>query len=304
MGIDMKIGLIGIGKWGQKFANEYIQLMKEGVIDVAFYDMDKAKLEQFKGIETFSSLDNAVKNVDAVHICTPDYTHYDVAKKALNAGINVLIEKPMTNDSDKAYRLVELASNENLILQVGHIFRFANVIRKVRELYKEKHFGDVYHFNLAWTHLMPPRPKVDILWDLLPHPLDMMHFITGEWPKDFTGVGRSFRRNELNEITSLDMIYENNSFANIHVSWVTPMRRRTLEIVGSERSLWAECVKQELKIFENDREQEIKIESNNTMREEALNFVEAIKTGKNTFNSSIIGARSVEMIERALKSLR
>jgi len=303
----MKIGVIGIGRWGTKVAKEYIVLMNEGIIDsVILCDADSSRLKPFVDVAiTCNQLNDVIRKVDGIHICTPNFTHYEIAKKALESGVHVLVEKPMTTDHNQAYELVELATAENLILQVGHIYRFANAIRKIKELYENDYFGDVYYFNLTWTHLMPYMESVDILWDLLPHPLDILNFITRRWPVEFVGVGRAFRRSELNEVVSMQAIFDDGIFANIHLSWLSPIRRRILEIVGSKRTALVECVKQEIRIYEgNNKERLLEIEVNNTIRDEALNFIRAIETGKNNFNSSIVGARCVEMIERAINSLR
>jgi len=304
----MKIGVIGIGRWGTKVAREYIALMDEGVVDsVILCDINNFMLKPFADIAIVCNrIDDAIRKAEGIHICTPNSTHYEIAKKALESGVHVLVEKPMTTDHNQAYELVEIATAENLILQVGHIYRFANAIRKIKELYENNYFGNVYYFNLTWTHLMPYMEGVDILWDLLPHPLDILNFITRKWPKEFVGVGRAFRRSELNEVVSLQAIFDDGVFANIHLSWLSPIRRRTLEIVGSKRTALVECVKQEIKIFDgnNNKERLLDVEVNNTIRDEALNFIKAIKTGKNNFNSSIVGARNVEMIERAINSLR
>jgi len=305
----MKIGVVGIGRWGTKVAREYIALMDEGVIDsVILCDADSSRLKSFVDIAvTCNQLDDVIRKADGIHICTPNSTHYEIAKKALESGVHVLVEKPMTIDHNKAYELVEIATAENLILQVGHIYRFANAIRKIKELYENDYFGDVYYFNLTWTHLMPYMEGVDILWDLLPHPLDILNFVTKKWPVEFVGVGRAFRRSELNEVISLQAIFDNGTFANIHLSWLSPIRRRVLEVVGFKRTALVECVKQEIRIYEEanpNKEKSLEVEVNNTIKDEALNFIRAIETGKNNFNASIVGARNVEMIERAISSLK
>jgi len=163
----MKLGVIGIGRWGTKVAREYIALMNEGIIDsIILCDTDSSRLKQFTNVITTNQLDEVIRRVDGIHICTPNSTHYEIAKKALESGVHVLVEKPMTTDHNQAYELTELAVSENLILQVGHIYRFANAIKKIRELYENNYFGTVYYFNLTWTHLMPCMEEVDILWDL------------------------------------------------------------------------------------------------------------------------------------------
>lgn len=301
----MRIGVIGIGSWGLRVAKEYLDLVRDGYIDdLILCDIDKSKLEIFSDEAiTTDSLDHLINRVDGIHICTPNSTHYEITKKALENGVHVLVEKPMATDHGKAYEIAELALSNDLILQVGHIYRFANVIRKTKELYEKNYFGEIYYFNLTWTHLIPYIDGVDILWDLLPHPLDILNFITKEWPLEFSGVGRAFRRATLNEVVSLQALF-NHFFASIHLSWLSPIRRRVLEIVGSKRTALVECVKQTIKLYEEDEERVMDVKANNTIKDEIINFIEAIKTGKNTFNSSIIGVKNVEMIEKALNSLR
>ena len=301
----MKIGVVGIGRWGFKVAREYIELANEGVIDsVILYDQNVERAKQFENEAVIGkSVNDVIRKADGVHICTPNHTHYDIAKRALESDVHVLVEKPMTMNSIQAYDLVELAVSNGLILQVGHIYRFANVIRRIKELYENNYFGDVYYFVLTWTHSMPSIENVDILWDLLPHPLDILHFVTGEYPEFFVGVGRAFRRDKPNEVVSLQALCRGGVFASIYLSWLCPIRRRTFEIVGSERSAIVECVKQEITVYGDDDVWKIDVKANNTIRDEALNFVRAIETGKSDPNSCIVGARIVELIEHAILSM-
>ncbi len=303
----MDVGVIGIGYWGGKVVQEYIDLYKEGFLDsIALCDIKETKLEPFKEqLKTYTDTGKFIKDVDAVHICTNNQTHYEIAKTALANGTNVLVEKPMTMNHDLAYNLVEMASETGLVLQVGHIFRFANVIRKVKKLHKEEFFGDIRYFKLEWTSLMPPVKDLDVVWDLLPHPLDIINFITGEWPSEFGITGRAYRRDELNEVAFVQADFNDKFFANIAISWLQPIRRRTMEIVGSKRSAIVDCVGQEIEAYDEDGSKDrIEIVSNNTIRDEALNFLNAIRTGKNMFNSAIVGARCVEMIERVIEQQR
>ena len=298
----MKIGVIGVGRWGSKVVREYLALQSEGIIDqLVLYDLDREKVKPFEHYAKIEhSLGSMLRSVDGVHICTPNYTHYDIAKKALESDVNVLVEKPMTTNTDQAYELVELSISKGLVLQVGHIYRFANVIRKVKELYENGYFGDVYYFVLTWTHSMQPIERVDVLWDLLPHPIDILHFVTNEYPEFFVGIGRAFRRYEPNEVASLQALYRGGVFASIHLSWLNPIRRRTLEIVGSKRSAIVECVEQKITIFDNTDSWKIDVKANNTIRDEALNFIRAIETGDCDPNSSIVGAKVVEAVEHAI----
>jgi len=306
----MNIGVIGVGYWGSKVVREYIDLAKEEKINgVGICDAREDTLKNFKDNENIIKTSNNYKEflkdtaIDGVHICVNNKYHYDVAKEALQNGKHVLLEKPMTTEAHKAYELVELSAHNGLILQVGHIFRFANVIRKAKELVDKNYFGKIYYFTLKWTTLMQPIQDVDIIWDLLPHPLDIIHFLTGKWPSNWHVFGRFYRRDKLNEMTFINLDYK-DFVANIELSWLTPERKRLMEIVGSDRMAKIECVKQKMHIFEgNEKEFDVEIEANNTIKEEALNFINSIKSQKMPFNSHIIGAKNVDIIEKIMEGI-
>jgi len=298
----LRAGVIGIGNWGCKVAKEYIALMKDGLLEsVALCDTDNSKLKPFtNGCKTFNDLDRVLKEADLIHVCTPNSTHYKIARKAINANLNVLVEKPMARDVNCAFDLVELSMKKGIVLQVGHIFRFANIVRKIKQLYENGEFDEPYYFNLEWTHLIPPLKNVDVIYDLLPHPLDIINFITGKWPLRFKTMGGAFRRNRLIEAAFIETVYD-DFLGNIHLSWVTPVKSRKLEIIGSKKSITADCVKQTATIYEGSEVKDMNVNPNNTIKDEILNFIISIKTGKNDYNSSIIGARSIEMISQASK---
>jgi len=301
----MKIGVIGIGRWGTKVAREYIALKEEGIIEeVILCDIDSSRLKQFSDVAIVTtSLDDVLNKVDGIHICTPNSTHYEIAKKALERDVHVLVEKPMAESLTDSFKLMELAISKNLILQVGHIFRFANIVRTIKKLFLNGYFGKLIAINLQWTHLIDPIPNIDVIYDLLPHPLDIINFITGDWPIEFSGVGKKVRTNAI-EICYLQAYYESGLIANIHLSWLSPIRRRYIEIIGSKHTLIGDCVIQEAKIYDNEGNcKKLEITPNNTIREEILNFIKAIRNGKNEPNSGIIGIRSIEAVEKARKSI-
>lgn len=294
----MKVAVVGLGYWGSKVVEEYCALRDRGIIDgVVACDIDESVLAEVEADEHVQSFDRAVELADALHICTSNEFHYDLASRALTAGRDVLVEKPLTTDREQAYDLAELASEKGRILQTGHIFRFANVVRELERLYSDGYFGDVYHINLRWTHRIEPIAGTDVLWDLLPHPIDIFNFVTGEWPSadGISGVSKGFRT-ENAEIANI--VFETEDMTtSIEISWIDDVKRRSLEIVGSERCARADCVEQTLEVREDGEWSSREITANNTIQSEAENFIESIKTGENTFNSAIVGARAIDVIE-------
>jgi predicted dehydrogenase len=158
------VAVIGAGYWGKKVINEYLQLARDDVKvglsmvcdikneNLAYcqkeYGISERKLS-LSYEEAFNS-----GSVDAVHICTPNETHHEICKQALMAGKHVLLEKPMAMCAKDAWELVGLAEHNHLILQVGHIFRFNNALRTVRDLVTQNYFGTLYYLKLQWTTLM------------------------------------------------------------------------------------------------------------------------------------------------------
>jgi len=290
----MKLGIIGLGRWGSRVYPEYIKLQKEKKVDYVF-SCDTQKPADFKDYH------DMLGHVDGVHICLPNKYHYQVALDVLQSGTHCLVEKPMTLSKTQAHHLIEVASEQGLILQVGYILRFANVLRKAKELYQSGVCGQLYYGAMRWTALMASMDKTDIVWDLLPHPLDIMHFITGRYPNDNSQVmERCYRREELGEIAFINLDYD-DFFMNVWLSWLDPVKRRDVWLYGSDGALWFDAVSQRMKVFKGDVVEDVQVVSNDTIYHEALNFIRCLSDGHNRFNSHIVGLQNTEFIEELLK---
>lgn len=293
----MKVGVVGLGYWGSKVIEEYATLRENGEIDriVAIDTEPDALASAQLADEKFKSVNAALTEVDALHVSTSNDSHFAIAKTALNSGVDVLVEKPLTTDRRRAYDLVEIASESGCILQTGHIFRFANVVREVKKKYESGYFGQPNIFTLRWTHELET-PRTDgVLWDLLPHPIDILNFVTGEWPVRETGISKRDSAGRP-AVARIGLTFE-DFLASIEVSWIDKSRRRSLEIAGTRRTAVVDCVGQTFVAMDGDNEDVLEIEPNNTIMSEIENFIHAIETGENKFNSAIVGARTVDAIQ-------
>ncbi|MHA1200321.1 MAG: Gfo/Idh/MocA family protein [Candidatus Heimdallarchaeaceae archaeon] len=301
----MKLGIVGLGNWGKRVAEEAITLLEEGHLDDLYLcDLDSSILSEYENLKTTNNYDELLENVDCVHICTSNSNHYSLGKKALKKGVHALIEKPLTSNLVDAYNLIETSGECGCVIQVGHIFRFANSVRKLKEMYEANVFGEVIHVNVDWTHSMQPLDNTNVLWDLLPHPLDALHFVTSQWPIDVKGFSKGTNSNRIDEMAILQLNYQSYLTANIHISWINPIKRRRIEIIGSNKSAIVECVKQTIELYDKKGNvEQVEIEANNTIREELLNFIESVKSGKSFKNSAIIGLRTVDFIEKTISIL-
>ena len=119
-------------------------------------------------------------DIDAVAIVTPVWTHFELAKAALENGKHVFVEKPFTSTSAQAEELIELADRKNLRIMVDHTFLFTGAVRKIRELIDNGTLGPLYYFDSTRVNLGLFQHDVSVVWDLAPHDLSIMDYVIRE----------------------------------------------------------------------------------------------------------------------------
>jgi len=313
----VNVAVIGVGYWGKKIVSEYAQLAKRNS-SVSLHTVCDLLEENLKFCEgnyhvpymtRYRKEVMACPEIDAVNICTPNETHFEICREALEAGKHVLVEKPMTLNSGEAYKLVDLARAKNLVLSVGHIYRFNNALRKARSLIEDGFFGEVFWLKLQWTTLMPPIEGRDIITDLAPHPFDILNFLLNEWPSRITCKARAYRREKLEEMAYIVAEFKNNVMAHIELSWLSPGKVREVSVMGSERFGKIDCLKQGVKAFENGRFYDIPVKRNNTIEAELEHFVDCVQNNDDVSddylnqNGGLLGAKVVRLLEIARKSV-
>jgi predicted dehydrogenase len=307
--VKFNVGVIGAGYWGKKILYEYSTIKNVGIVGVS--DLIQENLDHAKDrfdVEVLSTdyndiLDN--KDIFAVNISTPNSTHFEVCKAALEKGKHVLIEKPITLNSDDAKKLIEIAKDGNLALSVGHIYRFNNALAEMRRLIEENFFGKIYLIELTWVNLEPLFEDRDVLFDLAPHSFDILNYLTGEWPVDISCIGGAYRRKEPEETAYIAARFSDGIVAHANLSWLVPKKKRDVLIVGENRTAEVGAVTQEVVIHESGYTYKLGIERNNTIRDELLHFIQS--TGDptaETKNSGFVGMKVVEMIESSFTSMR
>lgn len=309
----MKVGVIGAGYWGKKHVDEYAQLGHEVYVsDLSKENLDFCKLN-YKAIPV-DDYKEILSNdeIKSVSICSPNNTHHKFTMDALNAGKHVLLEKPITTSIEDATEIIKTSIEKNLILLVGHIFRFNNSINTIKELIRKKYLGRIYTVDMSWTTLEPIFSDRDILFDLAVHPLDILDNIFDKKPSGIYCTGEGFRQKN-SEFAIFNCHFEDSFggkdvFANIVMSWLNPIRNRKMVIVGSEKTAIIECVKQTIEIIDNHSgvSENIQIIPNNTIRDELDYFLNRIQSKTDKIPSEPngeVGKRIIESIFLATKSL-
>jgi UDP-N-acetylglucosamine 3-dehydrogenase len=305
---DFSVGVIGAGYWGKKIVDEYSKMDNVRLVGVS--DLDQKNLdfcaERFGVKNGFRDAEQLLsqKGLDAVNVCTPNSSHYEICKMALEMDKHVLVEKPITLTSADGWKLVKMAQDKGLTLTVGHIFRFNNALAKIRELIKEKYFGNLFLMEMTWTNLEKSWSDRDVLLDLAPHMFDIQNYLLDKWPVEVSCSGTPSRRESGEETAYIVSSFEDGLMAMANISWLVPRKTRQIMLVGEARSAMIDAVSQEVMVYESGYTYKLGIDRNNTIRDELVHFLRSIADPETeTKNSGTVGVRTVELIEASKRSI-
>jgi predicted dehydrogenase len=311
---SINVGVLGAGYWGRKVISEYLQLEKTNpkihlakVCDLKDDNLTFCKEKLYVGKEKLSSEYTDLlcsDEIDAVHICTPNDTHYEFCLRALNEDKHVLLEKPMALNTKDAWELCDVAERKHLCLQVGYIYRFNNAMKMIRKLILQNYFGNLYYFKMQWTTLMPTPLGRDIIFDLGPHPVDIINYLLQQWPLKVSCTTRAYRRKSLEEIAYISMEFSDKIMAHVELSWLQPGKVRELSIMGEKLTAIVNCLDQTIRIYEdnNSGNYSLNVKQNNTIFDEVKHFVNSIHDKNNHENPGPVGANNVTVLEHLKKS--
>ena len=231
----IKVAVLGVGALGQHHARIYSELQKAGKIEfTGLYDANPERAKEISkqhDIPVLSSPEAVLSSAEALSIVTPTTTHFELASQALEAGLHVLVEKPMTEDASQASELVQLAQDNNCVLQVGHVERFNPVFDYLQSVATQPRFIE--------THRLSPYPKrsmdIGVVLDLRIHDLDIVMAFVNSPIKEVDGVGVAVL-SETEDIANARIKFENGCVANLTASRVSPERMRKIRVFSGGES--------------------------------------------------------------------
>lgn len=233
----IKIALIGCGYWGPNYIRVLSSL--DQVFLQAICDQNTTVLEAIKRkyptVDCVASLPDLLNShkIDAVIIATPATTHFKITKQALLAKKHVLVEKPIAMKTKEAQELFDIARENKVTLMEGHTFIYNNGVIKFKE-YLET-IGDIHYFHLTRTNLGPIRSDINVLWDLAPHDLSILHFCLGQRPTRVSASGQSYLQKDKHDVCFATLYYDRSIIANLHLSWLDPVKIRKVTAVGNNK---------------------------------------------------------------------
>jgi UDP-2-acetamido-3-amino-2,3-dideoxy-glucuronate N-acetyltransferase len=245
-----KIAVIGCGCWGRNLVRNFYEL---GVLDTVC-DNDTSALKsvsaQYPGIKTTADIEQVLrsKHIKAVAVATPAVTHYDIAKKAILAGKDVFVEKPLALTTREAEELIKLAKEKEKILMVGHILQYHPAVIKLKELISQGELGKIRYIYSNRLNIGKLRTEENILWSFAPHDISVMLMLIGEEPLSVNSFGGDYLNPGINDVTMTTLEFKNGVKGHIFVSWLHPYKEQKLIVVGSKAMVVFDDVSKE-KLF-------------------------------------------------------
>jgi predicted dehydrogenase len=323
----LRFGVIGYGYWGPNVVRNLDQLEQVDVLGVC--DLSTAARERaqksFPHVEVTSDPIALLSSteIDAIAVVTPVWTHYELAKAALENGKHVFVEKPFTSNSAQAEELIALAEKKNLKIMVDHTFLFTGAVRKIRQLLDENALGKLYYYDSTRVNLGLFQHDVNVIWDLAPHDLSIMDHVIQQRPEAIVATGQS-HLNGHEDVAFITLYFPEKVIAHINVNWLSPVKVRTTLIGGESKMLvWNDqSADEQVKVYDrgvsvSSREGVYKLLVNyrsgdmwapRLERAEALTheltyFVECITKDQTPMNDGRAGLRVVKMLEASTESI-
>jgi predicted dehydrogenase len=326
----MKVGVIGCGYWGPNLVRNFLQLPE--VTGVACCDLDTTKLERvkrlFPSVETTTRAEDLLldEKIEAIAVATPVHTHHSLGEMVLKHRKHLLVEKPMANSSRRCLELIELASEVNRLVMVGHTFEYTAAVNKIKEIVASGELGDILYVSSTRVNLGLFQQDINVIWDLAPHDISIINYVLGKSPVGVNAQGSSHYKKGIEDVATLTLNYDNGLVAFIHVSWLDPNKIRRTTFVGSKKMLVYDDISAQEKIKIYDKGVEAppyyetygefhfsyrygdifvpRIEDYEPLRAEVAHFVDCIKHGKIPRSDGFSGLRVVSVLEAAQRSLR
>ena len=233
----VSLAVIGYGYWGSK----HVRVLS-GVpgVDLTIVDGEPDRLADASAhhpsVGTASRLEDVLGAVDAVVVATPPGTHVGLARRALEAGCHVLVEKPLATSVADAELLVRTARENGACLMVGHTFEYNAAVWKLRDLVRSGVLGRILYVDTARLSLGRYQRDVNVIWDLAPHDISIISYVLDEMPAQATVWAHSHISSQHPDVAYLRLDFpRSQTRAYVHVSWLTPKKVRQVTVVGEKR---------------------------------------------------------------------
>ncbi len=315
------IGLIGAGAWGKNHLRNLYNLGVLKTVLESSEDIISLRKKEFPDAEYVQDLDSILndKEIGGVVIASPAETHFDLTKKCLLAGKDVLVEKPLALKVEEGEELVRIASKNKRILMVGHILQYHSAVIKLKEMIDNGELGKIRYIYSNRLNIGKLRTEENVLWSFAPHDISLIvMFMDGEEPHKVEAHGGSYINKDIYDTTMTTVEFKNGVKGHVFVSWLHPFKEQKLVVVGSEKMVVFDDVSKEklfiyphkirwqkgkIPIAEKVDYTTVDLELLQPLEEELKHFIDCIKTRKNPKTDGKEGLTVLKVLEQAQNKL-
>jgi predicted dehydrogenase len=324
------VAVVGYGYWGPNLVRNFLETPECHVAAVCDASAERLASAQrrYPTVDLTTDFADVIADpaIDAIVLATPVHTHAKLARRALEAGKHVLIEKPMTTCARDAEELVELADRCHRALMVDHTFVYTGAIRRVKELIDTGEIGELYYYDSVRVNLGLIQQDVSVIWDLAAHDLSIMDYLIPSAPRAVSATGAAHLPGRLTDVAYLTVLFDNNLLAHFHVNWLSPVKLRQVLIGGDRRMVLYDDIQptEKLKVYDRgiswsedptevQREARVsyrsgdvhvpKLDGTEALRVESEHFIHCICSGERPLTDGHAGLRVVRLLEAAEQSL-
>lgn len=325
----MKIGIIGFGYWGPNLVRNFSTQEGCEVAMVSDFRAERLNIvkKSYPSVKTTTNAEDIFNDtsIDAVVIATPVFAHFDLAKKALEYGKHVLVEKPITASSAEVETLIDLSIQKNRVLMVDHTFLYTGAVQKMKQLIDSGDIGKVNYFDSTRINLGLFQPDVNVLWDLAPHDISILTYLIGEKPYSINATGISHTNNGIENIAYMTVNFQSDIVAHFNCSWSSPVKIRMTLVGGDKKMIVFNDMEptEKIKVYDtgysvktDEEKQRIlvdyragdifipKLQTNEALALMAKDFISAIQLGTKPISDCYLGLSVVKILEGAQKSIK
>lgn len=319
----ISIALIGYGYWGPNLLRNLLThpLVKvTWVADVSQENVQKASSVTPDSVRCTQRVEDIFQDSEtqAVFLAVPTQFHHQLALQALQAGKHVFVEKPFTATIEEAEELVEVADQQQLVLRVDHPFVFSEPIRFIKSFIETGELGELYYLDSSRMNMGQLQSHINVVEDLIPHDLSIIDFLLGGETPMRSSVEAAQYVGQQEEVAHVTLHYSSGFMANIHLSWLSPVKVRQIVIVGSKKMIMFDDTQPDEKIRIYDKGVQLdrsehtpfkpfyrsgdivipKLSQTETLYTVIDSFVSSVQDGKyQAINDGQAGLRSVRLLK-------
>jgi len=302
----VNVGVIGVGAMGHNHARVYSRLENANLI--ATSDVRKRTLSQVSkkyDAQSYSDYEELLKNpeIEAVSVCVPTTHHHSVVMAAIKYEKDVLVEKPIAFTLKEAEEMIAFAEEKGVKLGTGHVERYNPAIQKAKELIENDVIGDVVSASAKRVGPFPPRIKdVGVTIDLAIHDLDVMAYLFNEnITQVYATMGSILEKCEYEDHAEIMTKFETGITGILEVNWLTPYKRREIEVTGTDGIISVDYIDQSIDVF-GKFAQDVKIQHEEPLKEEITSFLNSIINDEEPEITGKDGLNALKMVLAAKKS--